>query len=119
MIDEKAKKRLQLKQIIGLIVVSLIFVLLVSGDANSMDVTQVVVTIPNLNSFEIQKQIEKEFSSLNGMNCCKSSLVTHTLTLQYNDQKIKRTDIEKILLKWGCEPERYSFNKLINHFVEG
>lgn len=97
---------------VGLVV--LLSVLFIAGSATKDYSTQAIISIPNLRTQEISSEIEREFSSLSAVTFCKASLLTHSLTIQYDDEKLSKPEIEKCLKKWGCNPTDYSFNKTIN-----
>ena len=48
---------------------------------------------------DIQEKIEQEFESISGVRSCNTSLMTSTMTLQYDDRKLTKQEIEKILEK--------------------
>jgi len=102
-----------LKQFLALTIILFSLAILVSGNNSHPYYTQAVIRIPQLNSSEIQQRIEKSFCDLSGVQSCEASVLTQTLTLIYDDRKINRSDIDRLLNRWGCQPEEYLFNKLL------
>jgi len=104
---------INLKHLIGLAIIALSALFLISGSTSTQNLTQATISIPNFNSCDLQTKLEKEFCSINSVSLCQSNLLTNTLTLQYDDRKLSKIDIEGILAKWGCYSENISFHKLI------
>ena len=79
---------------------------------NSAELTQLVVTIPELNSISLQADLEMDFNKMGGVQFCETSLLTQTMVLKYNSRKIALTEIENVFRKWECNPSEYSYQKL-------
>ena len=79
---------------------------------NSAELTQLVVTIPELNSISLQTDLEMDFNKMGGVQFCETSLLTKTMVLKYNSRKISQTEIENVFRKWECNPREYSYQKL-------
>ena len=102
-----------MKNIIGILFILSISVFLISSSRSSEDITQAIISIPNLTSVDVQQNIEQEFLSISGVQSCESSLMTNMLTLHYDDRKLSKNEINRILEKWGCYPDSYTFHKFI------
>ena len=79
---------------------------------NSAELTQLVVTIPELNSISLQTDLEMDFNKMGGVQFCETSLLTKTMVLKYNSRKIAQTEIKNVFRKWECNPGEYSYQKL-------
>ncbi len=101
------------KHIFGILFILSVSVILISASSRNQNVTQAIITIPELVSCDIQEKIEQEFESISGVRSCNTSLMTSTMTLQYDDRKLTKQEIEKILEKWGCFPDSFKFHKFI------
>ena len=76
------------------------------------ELTQLVVTVPELNSPDIQEDLELDFNKLKGVQFCETSLLTKTLILKYDSRKIATADIANVFRKWECNPGEFSYQKL-------
>ena len=101
-----------MKQLFSLFIISILFAAFAVQKNTSAELIQLVVTIPELNSSELQKNLEIEFKSLGGVQICETSLLTQTMVLKYNSRKIALTEIENVFRKWECNPREYSYQKL-------
>ena len=101
-----------MKQLFSLFIISILFAAFAVQKNTSAELIQLVVTIPELNSSELQKNLENEFKSLGGVQICEISLLTQTMVLKYNSRKIALTEIENVFRKWECNPREYSYQKL-------
>ena len=101
-----------MKQLFSLFIISILFAAFAVQKNTSAELIQLVVTIPELNSSELQKNLENEFKSLGGVQICETSLLTQTMVLKYNSRKIALTEIENVFRKWECNPREYSYQKL-------
>lgn len=95
----------------------LILAVFLVSSSQPRNITEAVLTLKNLSSNNYIS-IEKDFSRLRGVDFCEVSLLTNTVTLQIDDRKISKNDIENILRKWGCSPLNSSFIKLAGFFTD-
>lgn len=79
---------------------------------NSAELIQLVVTIPQLTTINLQKDLETDFSRINGVHFCETSLMTKTLMLNYDPRKLELSDIKYVLQKWECIPDEFSYMKI-------
>ena len=79
---------------------------------NSAELTQLVVTIPELNSISLQTDLEMDFNKMGGVQFCETSLLTKTMVLKYNSRKIAQPEIKNVFRKWECNPREYYYQKL-------
>ena len=101
-----------MKQLFSLFIISILFAAFAVQKNTSAELIQLVVTIPELNSSELQKNLENEFKSLGGVQICETSLMTKTLMMNYDPQKVRQSKINNVFQKWECNPSSYSYQKL-------
>ena len=101
-----------MKQLFSLFIISILFAAFAVQKNTSAELIQLVVTIPELNSSELQKNLENEFKSLGGVKICETSLMTKTLLMNYDPRKVRQSKIENVFQKWECNPGSYSYQKL-------
>ena len=101
-----------MKQLLLLIIISILFAAFTVQKNISAELTQLVVTIPELTSSDLQKKLEVDFSNLSGVQFCETSLLTKTLILKYNSKKVSPDEIRYVFRKWECKPGKFSYQKL-------
>ena len=101
-----------MKQLFSLFIISILFAAFGVQNNTSAKLIQLVVTIPELNSSELQKNLEIEFKSLGGVQICETSLMTKTLMMNYDHRKVGQNEIENVFQKWECNPGSFSYQKL-------
>ena len=101
-----------MKQLFSLVIISILFAAFAVQKNTSAELIQLVVTIPELNSSELQKNLELEFKNLGGVKLCETSLMTKTLMMNYDHRKVRQNEIENVFQKWECNPGSYSYQKL-------
>jgi len=101
-----------MKQLFSLFIISILFAAFAVQKNTPVELTQLVVTIPELNSSELQKNLENEFKSMGGVEVCETSLMTKTLMMNYDSRKVRQSKIENVFQKWECKPGSYSYQKL-------
>ena len=101
-----------MKQLLLLIIISILFAAFTVQKNISAELTQLVVTIPELTTSDLQKKLEVDFSNLGGVQFCETSLLTNTLILKYDSKKLSSDEIEYVFRKWECKPGKFSYQKL-------
>ena len=101
-----------MKQLFSFFIISVLLVAFAVQKNTPVELTQLVVTIPELNSSKLQKNLELEFKNLGGVKLCETSLMTKTLMMNYDHRKVKQNEIENVFQKWECNPGSYSYQKL-------
>ncbi len=104
-----------LKHMINLflfIIFSILFAAFTVQKNNSVKLTQLVVTIPELTTSDLQKNLEMDLNNIKGVKLCETSLMTKTLMLNYDPRKVKKNDIDYVFKKWECKPDQYSYQKI-------
>ena len=101
-----------MKQLFALFIISILFSAFAVQKNTPAELIQLVVTIPELNSSELQKNLEIEFNSLGGVKICETSLITKTLMMNYDPRKVGQSEIDNVFQKWECTPGSFSYQKL-------
>ena len=101
-----------MKQLLLLIIISILFAAFTVQKSISAELTQLVVTIPELTTSDLQKKLELDLSNLGGVQFCETSLLTKTLILKYDSKKVSSDKIEYVFRKWECKPGKFSYQKL-------
>ena len=101
-----------MKQFFLLIIFSILFAAFTVQKNNSVKLTQLVVTIPELTTSNLQKNLEIDLNNIRGVKLCETSLMTKTLMLNYDPRKVKQNEIDHVLKKWECNPGQYSYQKI-------
>ena len=92
---------------------ALSFVLfLFNFDNRSFKNIEITLTVPQLNSFEINEHIENEFNKHKEIDYVGSSLMSNTIVVRVEEESFSIDKLEKILYKWGCHINDYYFRKL-------
>ena len=81
---------------------------------DSKEITQMVMTLPELNSKALQKDLESDILNLPGIEFIETSLISKTLILNYNAHKLSLDEVDHILNKWGCSTGKSSFHNLVS-----
>jgi len=101
-----------MNQLFSFFIISILFTAFAFQKKSPVELTQLVVTIPELNSSKLQKNLESEFKNLGGVKLCETSLMTKTLMMNYDHRKVRQNEIENVFQKWECNPGSYSYQKL-------
>ena len=101
-----------MKQFLLLITITILIAAFTVNKYSSVDITQLVVTIPELTTSDLQGKLEIDFNNLSGVIKCETSIMTKTLMMKYDDNKVGPDEIQSVFLKWGCTPDEYSYQKL-------
>ena len=71
-----------------------------------------VLSIPELNSQDLKKDLESDLANLSGIYFIETSLLSRTMIINYNSRKISPYHVENILNKWGLNTFQSSFRKI-------
>ena len=102
----------KMKQFLLLIIISILFAVFTVQENHSLEITQLVVTIPELTNSVLQKNLEIDLNNIKGVEFCETSLMTKTLMLNYDPHKVKQNEIDHVLKKWECTTGQYSYQKI-------
>ena len=103
-----------MKQLFSFFIISFLFAAFAIQKNTPLELTQLVVTIPELNSSKLQKNLELEFKNLGGVKICETSLMTKTLMMNYDHRKVGKKDIDNVFQKWDAIPEVIHTKSYIN-----
>ena len=70
------------------------------------------MTLPGLNSKQLQKDLEIDIKNLSGVRFFDMSLSSKTLILNYDSQKLSLNEFDHILQKWGCTQGKVYFQAI-------
>jgi len=101
-----------MKQFFLLIIISILLAAFTVQKNNSIKLTQLVVTIPELTTSDLQKNLEMDLNKIRGVQLCETSLMTKTLMLNYDPRKVNKNEIDHVFQKWECQPDQYSYQKI-------
>ena len=101
-----------MKQFFLLIIISILFAAFTVQKSNSVKLTQLVVTIPELTTSILQKNLELDLNNIKGVKLCETSLMTKTLMINYDPRKVKKNEIDYVFKKWECTTGQYSYQKI-------
>ena len=101
-----------MKQFALLIIISIFFAAFTVQKNNPLKLTQLVVTIPELTTSNLQKNLELDLNNIKGVKLCETSLMTKTLMLNYDPRKVKQNEIDNVFKKWECKPGQPSYQKI-------
>ena len=79
--------------------------------------TEAIISLDNFSDPQIHKNIKREFSKINGVSFCETSLKTKTVLVQFDQTKFEISDIKNVLKKWECKVKDMSFDNL-SDFIE-
>ena len=101
-----------MKQYFLFISVSVVIVVFTVKKYNPIDVTQLVVMIPELSTVVLKEKLELDFNKMKGVSKCETSLMTKTMLMKFDARKVSPEAIQSVFQKWGCTPGEYSYQKL-------
>jgi len=103
-----------LKQLLPITIFTILLTAFTVQKLDSKEITQMVITVPGLNSKSLQKDLEADIHKLSGIKFIETSLISKTLILNYDAHKMSLDEVDHILNKWGCSPGESSFHNLLS-----
>ena len=103
-----------MKQLLPVIIITILLTAFTVQKIDSKEITQMVVTVPELNSKALQMDLETDINKLPGIKFIETSLISKTLILNYDSHKLSLEEVDHILHKWGCSPGESSFHSLVS-----
>ena len=103
-----------MKQLLPITIFTILLMAFTVQKLDSKEITQMVVTVPELNSKELQKDLEADIHKLPGIKFIETSLISKTLILNYDARKLSLEEVDHILHKWGCSQGKSSFHNLVS-----
>ena len=103
-----------LKQLLPITIFTILLTAFTVQKLDSKEIIQMVITVPELNSKALQKDLEADIHKLPGIKFIETSLISKTLILNYDAHKLSLDEVDHILHKWGCSPGESSFHNLVS-----
>ena len=103
-----------MKHLFSLFLFSILLTAFTVQGFDSFEITQMVITLPDLNSKELQMDLEKDIQNLSGIKFIETSLLSKTLIINYDARKLSYKEVEHILTKWGCSPGESYFQNIVS-----
>ena len=103
-----------LKQLFIVTIFTILLTAFTVQNLDSKEITQMVITVPELNSKELQQDLEADIHNLPGIKFIETSLISKTLILNYDAHKLSLDEVDHILHKWGCSLGESSFHNLVS-----
>ena len=101
-----------MKQFLMFILISSLCALMSSSSLNSGHPAEAVVSVANISDPAVFISLTNEFSKMNGVLFCETSLQTKSLVVQFDNSRINPSDITAVLHKWGGEVLKMDFRSL-------
>ena len=90
-----------MKNILSILLFMILIIWVVNNRLVSGDLIQMVVTIPQLNSSTLIKDIEEDIYKISGIQFIETSLLSKSMLINYDPKRISSNDILHVLFKWG------------------
>ena len=103
-----------LKQLLLVTIFTILLTAFTVQKLDSKEITQMVVTVPELNSKKLQKDLKSDIHKLPGIKFIEMSLISKTLVINFDAHKLSLDEVDHILHKWGCSPGETSFHNLVS-----
>ena len=103
-----------MKQLLLVTIFTILLTAFTVQKLDSKEITQMVITVPELNSKELQQDLEADIHNLPGIKFIETSLISKTLILNYDAHKLSLDEVDHILHKWGCSLGESSFHNLVS-----
>ena len=102
-----------MKKVFPIIIFSILLTAFSVQRFDSPEIIQMVITLPGLESRELQKDLEADIEKLAGIEFVEASLMSKTMVINYDSQRVSPKDVEYILDKWECSAGTSSFQSLV------
>ena len=106
-----------MKQVIAFLLLSFLCVFISINTSSRGSQTEAVISLDDFSDPQIHKNIKQEFSKINGVSFCETSLKTKTVVVQFDEHKFQISDIKNVFNKWECKVKDMSFHSLAD-FIE-
>ena len=106
-----------MKQVIAFLLLSFLCAFISINTSSRGSQTEAVISLDDFSDPQIHKNIKQEFSKINGVSFCETSLKTKTVVVQFDEHKFQISDIMNVFNKWGCKVKDMSFHSLTD-FIE-
>ena len=106
-----------MKQVIAFLLLSFLCAFISTNTSSAGSQTEAIISLDDFSDPQIHKNIIQEFSKINGVSFCETSLKTKTVVVQFDEHKFQISDIKNVLNKWECKVKDMSFHSLVD-FIE-
>jgi len=106
-----------MKQVIAFLLLSFLCAFISINTSSRGSQTEAVISLDDFSDPQIHKNIKEEFSKINGVSFCETSLRTKTVVVQFDEHKFQISDIKNVFNKWECKVKDMSFHSLAD-FIE-
>ena len=106
-----------MKQVIAFLLLSFLCAFISTNTSSRGSRTEAVISLDDFSDPQIHKNIKQEFSKINGVSFCETSLKTKTVLVQFDENKFQISDIKNVFNKWECKVKDMSFHSLAD-FIE-
>jgi len=106
-----------MKQIIAFLLLSFLCAFISTNTSSRGCQTEAVILLDEISTPQIYKNIKEEFSKINEVSFCETSISTKTVVVKFDERKFQISDIKNVFSKWGCRIKDISFETLID-FIE-
>ena len=106
-----------MKQVIAFLLLSFLCAFISINTSSHGSQTEAVISLDDFSDPQIHKNIKQEFSKINGVSFCETSLRTKTVVVQFDEHKFQISDIKNVFKKWECKVKDMSFHSLAD-FIE-
>ena len=101
-----------MKQVIAFLLLSFLCAFISTNTSSAGSQTEAIISLDDFPDPQIHKNIEQEFSKINGVSFCETSLKTKTVIVQFDEHKFQISDIKNVFNKWECKVKDMSFHSL-------
>ena len=102
-----------MKQLLSVILISILITGFSVQKFDSHELTQMVITLPGLNTEKLQRDIENDIQNLPGIKFIDTSLSSKTLIIHYESRKLSPYRIGYVIQKWGCHPGESTYHSVV------
>ena len=106
-----------MKQVIAFLLLSFLCAFISTNTSSIGSQTEAIISLDDFSDPQIHKNIAQEFSKINGVSFCETSLKTKTVVVQFDERKFQISDIKNVFNKWECKVKDMSFYSLAD-FIE-
>ena len=106
-----------MKQVVGFCLVMLLCAFLSTKTSSDNWKIEAIISLDNPADTKIHQSLIQEFSKINGVSFCETSIHTNTIFIQFDDKKFGIDGIKHVLDKWECKVNNISYNTLVD-FIE-
>lgn len=103
-----------MKQVAGLFLVMLLCAFISTNTSSDNWRIEAVISLDNPADTQIHQSLIQEFSKINGVSFCETSIYTNTIFIQFDEKKFSIDGLKHVLDKWECKINNISYNTLFD-----